>query len=105
MKKTFRFYVKFVDDDAPDLGMGRGLIGYQDVTFTLKDESDINDPLLLRDLIEFERKVLAEFVTVQVMELENDPVPPNWQDLIEQDDEYLANQPLTADDYFGAMHP
>ena len=31
--------------------------------------------------------------------------PPNWQDLIEQDDEYQANQPLTADDYFGAMHP
>ena len=74
VKKTFRVTIKLSGKNAPDLGMGAGIIGYQDMSFELENENKFEGDLFRLSLFQQAEEVAQNFVTAEIEEINDQTV-------------------------------
>ena len=69
IKKDFRVTFKLVGKDAPDLGMGAGVVGYQEFSLFAKNEKETKSSLFRRAVIEKAEELQDNFFRGEIEEL------------------------------------
>lgn len=67
--KTYRVTFKLVGEDLPDLGMGAGVLGYQEFSLVAQDEDQAESPLFVAAVLRQAQELQDNFVRGEIEEI------------------------------------
>jgi hypothetical protein len=69
IKKTWRLTVRLVGEDAPDMGMGAGIVGTQEFSLYAKDETEAKSDRFRLAAVQQAEALTVNFIAAEIEEV------------------------------------
>lgn len=70
IKKTWRLTVRLIGEDAPDMGMGAGVVGTQEFSLYAKDKEEAESDRFRLAAVQQAEALTANFITAEIEDIE-----------------------------------